>query len=82
MRTRTEITLETDRLIVVNRPGKRRWCSECAVHVEMMSIDDAALRAEVNSRTIFRWAESGVIHSSETAAGLLLICPNSPNLTL
>ena len=82
MRTRTEITLETDRLIVINRPKKKRWCSACEGHVEMMSIDDAALRAQVNSRTIFRWAESGAVHSSETAAGLLLICPNSPNLSL
>lgn len=82
MRTRTEITLETDRLIVVNRPKKKRWCSDCEVYVEMMSIDDAALRARVNSRTIFRWAESGAVHSSETAAGLLLICPNSPKLSL
>ena len=82
MRTRTEITLETDRLIVVNRPKKKRWCSDCEVYVDMMSIDDAALRAQVNSRTIFRWAESGAVHSSETAAGLLLICPNSPNLSV
>ena len=80
MRTRTEITVETDRWIVVRRSGKKRWCSDCARDVEMMSVDDAALRAQVNSRTIFRWAESGVVHSSETAQGLLLICPHSPNL--
>jgi len=82
MKTRTEITLETDRLIVVSRPKKKRWCSDCALYVEMMSIDDAALFARVNSRTIFQWAESGEVHSSETAAGLLLICPNSANLSL
>ena len=82
MKSRTEITLETDRLIVVSRPKKKRWCSDCALYVEMMSIDDAALFARVNSRTIFQWAESGEVHSSETAAGLLLICPNSANLSL
>jgi hypothetical protein len=43
----------------------------------MLSIDDAAIFAGVNSRTIFHWAESGVVHSTETAEGLLLICPNS-----
>ena len=80
MKTRTEITLETDRWIVVSRPGKRRWCSACGLSVEMMSIDDAALFARVTSRTIFHWAEAGDLHSSETAEGLLLICPNSPNL--
>jgi hypothetical protein len=81
MKTRTEITVEKDRWIVVSRPRKKQWCSACRVSVEMMSVDDAALRAQVTSRTIFRWAEAGTLHSSETAQGLLLICPNSPNLT-
>ena len=43
----------------------------------MLSIDDAAIFARVNSRTIFHWADSGVVHSIETPEGLLLICPNS-----
>jgi len=43
----------------------------------MLSIDDAAILARVNSRTIFQWAESGALHSSETPEGLLVICPNS-----
>lgn len=80
MKRRTEITLETERWIVINRSRKKRWCSSCARSVEMLSIDDAALQAQVTSRTIFRWAEAGTLHSSETAEGLLLICPNSPNL--
>jgi hypothetical protein len=81
MMSRTEITLEMDRWIVVSRPGKKRWCSNCAVYVEMLSTDDAALFARVPSRTIFRWIEAGALHSIETREGLLLICPNSPNLT-
>ena len=82
MRTRTEITLETDRWLVVSRPRRNLWCSTCARTVEMMSIDDAALKAHVNSRMIFQWVESGAVHSSETQEGLLLICPNSPVLDL
>lgn len=82
MGTRTEITLEMERWIVVARPRRIRWCSTCALNVEMMSIDEAALSAQVNSRTIFHWAESGVVHSSETAEGLLLICPNFSNANL
>lgn len=46
----------------------------------MLSIDDAAICAQVNSRTIFHWAESGVVHSTETPQGLLLICLDSLNL--
>jgi hypothetical protein len=71
-----------DRWVVVSRPKRKRWCSACALEVEMISIDEAALRAQVNSRTIVQWAESGAVHWSETAKGLLLICPNSPNLSV
>ena len=80
MRTRTEITLETERLIVVKRRRRTVWCASCLRQVEMLNVDDAALLAHVNSRTIFHWAESGAVHSSETPEGLLLICPHSPNL--
>ncbi len=81
MKTRTEITVETDRLVVVNRRRRHAWCSVCSREVEMLNVDDAAIFAHVNSRTIFHWAESGVVHSSETPEGLLLICPHSPNFT-
>lgn len=77
MKTRTEITFEMDRLIVFNRPRKSEWCTSCSRPVEMLSVDDAALFAQVNSVTIFRWAIAGELHSSESPEGLLLICPNS-----
>jgi hypothetical protein len=82
MRTRTEITVEMDRWIVITRSNKRRWCSYCGLTVEMLSADEAALQAQVNTRTIFHWAESGELHSTESEDGLLLICPNSPSLSL
>ena len=74
MKTRTEITIEVDRWVVVNRHRKIGWCADCSRHVEMLSVDDAAITAQVNSRTIFRWADSGGLHSSETPEGLMLIC--------
>ena len=80
MRTRTEITVERERWVVVTRSRRIAWCPACSRQVEMLSIDDAAIFARVNSRTIFRWAESGAVHSTETPEGLLLICPHSPNL--
>jgi hypothetical protein len=80
MKTRTEIMVETDRWVVVKRHRRTAWCTACSRQVEMLNVDDAAIFAQVNSRTIFRWAESGAVHSSETPEGLLLICPNSPNL--
>lgn len=77
MKTRTEITFEMDRIIVLSRPRRSEWCSSCARPVEMLSVNDAALVAQVNSVTIFRWAIAGELHSSESPDGLLLICPNS-----
>jgi hypothetical protein len=82
MKTRTEITVEMDRVIVVSRTRKSEWCGSCARPVQMLSIDDAALIAHVNSLTIFRWAVAGELHSAESAEGLLLICPHSPQLAL
>ena len=80
MRTRTEIIVERDRWVVVNRRPRTVWCRNCSRQVEMLSVDDAAILARVSSRTIFRWAESGVVHSTETPEGLLLICLNSLNI--
>lgn len=80
MKTRTEVTVETDRWVVVKRRRRTAWCTTCSREVEMLNVDDAAIFAQVNSRTIFQWAESGAVHSSETSEGLLLICPHSPNL--
>jgi hypothetical protein len=79
MRTRTEITVETERWVVVQRQPKSDWCYICLRQVEMLNVDDAAIFAHVNSRTIFHWAESGALHSSETPEGLLLICRHSLN---
>lgn len=80
MKRRTEIFIETERLVVMTRTFSRRelhWCSRCDESVDMLSTDHAALVAQVSSRTVFRWVEAGMVHSSETRDGLLLICPNS-----
>ena len=74
MKTRTEVTVEVDRWVVINQRQKVSWCANCAHDVEMLSVDEAAIFAGVNSRMIFRWAESGVVHATETREGILLIC--------
>lgn len=78
MKKRIEITIETDRLLIFEE--RKRifiWCAPCGKRVEGITTDDAAIRARVNSRTIFRWVESGRVHYTETPEGLLLICPHS-----
>lgn len=74
MKTRTEMTVEMDRWVVINRRRRSGWCVDCGHHVEMLSVDEAALSAHVNSRTIFHLVESGSLHSSESREGLMLIC--------
>ena len=77
---RTEISVETERMVVIRRPGKTSLlsrCEMCGERVEMLTVDHAAMLAGVGSRTIFHWVEAGRIHSSETAEGLLLVCLNS-----
>jgi hypothetical protein len=79
VKRRTEIIIETERLLIVGGRKKRtiNWCAPCGKHVEALTTDEAALLARVTSRTIFSWVEAGRVHYMETPEGLLLICPNS-----
>ena len=43
----------------------------------MVTVDEAAVRARVNSLAIYRLVEAGALHFSETTAGALLVCANS-----
>ena len=77
-RKRTEITIETERMLFISSPRKViGWCASCGAQAEMVPVDEAAILRRVDSRTIFRWVEAERVHSSETANGLLLICLNS-----
>jgi hypothetical protein len=41
---RTEITIETDHVVVVRRRSSRRgWCSECGQEVEIVGLSEAGL---------------------------------------
>lgn len=78
-KTRTEITIETDRILVMS---KRRisvlaWCADCGSRTRMVGVDEAARLAGVSSRTIYRWVEADRLHFAETDEGSLLVCSNS-----
>lgn len=53
------------------------WCDACGDEVEMVTAFDAAVRADVSSYTIYRWAETGVIHFHVTPKGVLFVCLRS-----
>ena len=78
MLKRTEITIETETLLVVRSSEARpEWCSRCGQVVAALTVDAAARAVAVRSRAIFRWVEEGLVHYGETPQGLLWICPAS-----
>jgi len=78
-RKRIEITIETERLILVTRhkSATRARCSPCGRQVKMVTADEASTLAGVSSRTVYRWIEEGKVHFLEPSDGLPLICLNS-----
>ncbi|HKP86131.1 MAG TPA: hypothetical protein VJZ26_08545 [Blastocatellia bacterium] len=79
MTKRTEITIETDQVLVIRRRRKtlRTWCAACARKVVMVTADEAAAVAHVSLRTLYRWVESCTVHFTETQEGLLFVCLDS-----
>jgi hypothetical protein len=81
MRTkrRVEIRVETDRVLVIGRPGtvSAAWCEACARRVAMVPVDVAAILAGTSARAIYGRVEAGALHFAETPAGALLICVES-----
>jgi len=73
------ITIETERTVVIRKRGGSAvaWCEGCRGRVQMISPAEAAIRAAVTTRTIYRRVESGTLHFIETGDGFLLICGNS-----
>ena len=77
-RKTTIITSETHEVLIIERslaPALPMWCPVCAEELEMLKPEQAAAVANVNTRTIYAWVESGRIHHLETAGGELMICP-------
>ena len=79
-KTRTEITIEVDELMLVrSRRGDsvQTWCPACAAEVAMVPPEQAAMLAGVSSRTIYRWVEEARLHFTEDLRGSLLVCADS-----
>ena len=79
MKRRTQITIERQRLLLINarKLSAVGWCSSCDRNVQMVSAETAARQKRVTLRDIFRSAEQGLLHFTETQEGLLLICTDS-----
>jgi predicted site-specific integrase-resolvase len=76
---RIEIDLMTERSLIIRsgRHSIQTTCQGCGREVRMITPDQAAMLADVRTRTIFQWVEVGKVHFVETPDGKVLICANS-----
>jgi len=75
----TEITIERRRSFAARRTTKRKlsYCPICAREREFVTPEEAAARASVTPRTIYRWLEDGRFHFIEQPGSELFICSES-----
>lgn len=78
-KSKTEITIETDRMFIIRRRRTliQTWCAACFEVVKMAALEDAANLAGMRSREVYRAVEAGKLHFLETVEGRLLVCLNS-----
>ena len=79
MKRRTEITIETERLLIIRsrKTSAQAWCTSCGRQVQMITIDEAAQESKVSSRLVYRLVEADQLHFIETTDKRVLICVNS-----
>jgi hypothetical protein len=80
-RRRVEITLERERLLVVERRevSITDWCGACGSRVRMVMPEEAARLTGATARLVYRLVETGQLHYFENPEVGLLICFESLN---
>ena len=76
---RAEIRREIHEIRVVrlSRGTDQADCTRCGAKVPHCRVEQAAAALSISESAMFRLAESGRLHSTESDAGSLLICGNS-----
>ena len=79
IKRKREIIVERERSVTlkIKRNSGATLCDRCGANSRFITVDEAALLAQTNSRSIFRLVETGTLHSLETREGWLLVCPAS-----
>ena len=79
MQKRTEITIETERLLVVSHRNDQASlrCNHCSSDLPMLTVDEAATATSRPPLVIFRLVEAGMLHFAVSPEGRHFICPNS-----
>ena len=78
MKRRTEITIETERIVVFEggREDVAQRCEKCGTESRLIA-HDAAAALGVTPQAILRWAEAGGLHFAKGADTAPLLCLNS-----
>lgn len=76
---RTEITVETERVMLVRRreTSVLARCEKCGKTVPMLLPEDAAILSGVSLRMVYRRLRAGEMHFREMPDGSLMICSES-----
>jgi hypothetical protein len=78
MAKQTNITIETDSLLIVRcRSSNRAWCPRCAVEVEMIALENVGVISNLQPPALQELLNSGDLHRSRATGGSTLICLNS-----
>ncbi len=78
-RTRTEIIIETERVVLVSRRNAPfvMWCDRCQAHLPTVTPPQAALLLQLSMTALHQLIQLHRLHVIEERDGLLLICLNS-----
>lgn len=77
-RKRTQITIETSRVLIVRRMrSSRTWCQECARQVDAVGLDEAGSLTGMTQPALRECVGAGKWHFSESPDGAPLICLDS-----
>ena len=76
IRKRTEVTVETEMLVIFPRGAGARlaWCEGCGAESLMLTPREAALLAGVTTRQIYARVEDGSLYFKEQPDGTLVVC--------
>jgi hypothetical protein len=75
---RTEVTVETDRVLIIRRRrALRAWCQECGCEVDMVDLREAGALPGMSERGLRDGAEAHRWHVYEGQDGIGLVCLES-----
>jgi hypothetical protein len=75
---RTEITVETDHVLIIQRRRAiRAWCHQCGCEVDMVGLAEAEASTRMSGSELREYAESRGWHLFQNDDGCELICLES-----